>query len=176
MAIMNSINVHYWTKYLRVSVYAMGCLTIGLALATYLTGASLPKLFNWLDQVFTPGFIVIYLALFSAALHGWWRMGRGDQQPFWQDLGFQAAGGIATLSLTFTLLGISLGIGSLSAQTISPDTIQDIISGLTRNFSMAFMTTVVGLPTSAILRAMISLKSSYQRVGKTTEWRLSHVS
>ena len=78
----------------------------------------------------------------------------------WVEIGLHAAGGIATLALTFTLLGISLGIGSLSDQTLSPETIQEVIKGLTEHFSMAFMSTVVGLPVSAALRAVLLVTRS----------------
>ena len=75
-------------------------------------------------------------------------------QP-WLVAGIQAANGVATLALTYTLLGISLGIGSLAGQELTPDTIQGVIKVLTENFSLAFMTTVVGLPTSALLRSLL---------------------
>ena len=66
-----------------------------------------------------------------------------------------AANGVATLGLTYTLLGISLGIAALSQQQLTPHTVQDVIAQLTRHFSMAFLTSVVGVPTAAALRAMI---------------------
>ena len=68
-----------------------------------------------------------------------------------------AAQGVATLALTFTLLGISLGIGSLADNQLTPDTIQSVISQLTNRFSMAFMTTVIGLPVSAVLRTGLAV-------------------
>ena len=46
-------------------------------------------------------------------------------------------------------------IGSLAGQSLTPETIQEVIRVLTENFSMAFMTTIIGLPTSAVLRAML---------------------
>ena len=69
----------------------------------------------------------------------------------------QSANGVTTLALTYTLLGISLGIGSLAGQTLTPDTVQAVIRDLTANFSLAFMTTVVGLPASALLRAALTV-------------------
>jgi hypothetical protein len=62
---------------------------------------------------------------------------------------------VTTLALTFTLLGISLGIGTLAGQELTPETIQPVIRKMTANFSLAFMTTVVGLPISALLRSLI---------------------
>jgi hypothetical protein len=83
---------------------------------------------------------------------------------FLYDAGMQAANGISTLALTFTLLGISLGIGTLSEQPLTPSSVNEIIGELTKQFSMAFMTTVVGLPSSAILRAWVSLR--YTKIEK----------
>ena len=39
------------------------------------------------------------------------RLLRGDASDVWFEAGIQAANGVTTLALTFTLLGISLGIG-----------------------------------------------------------------
>jgi hypothetical protein len=72
-----------------------------------------------------------------------------------------AANGIATLALTYTLFGISLGIGDLAGQNLTPDTVQAVIRGLTERFSLAFMTTVIGLPTSALLRALLSITAAW---------------
>ncbi len=48
-----------------------------------------------------------------------------------------------------------LGIGSLAEQGLSPETVQSVVRELTRHFSLAFLTTVLGLPTSAALRALL---------------------
>ncbi len=73
------------------------------------------------------------------------------------EAGMQAANGISTLALTYTLFGISLGIGALAQESLSPDNINRVISILTSQFSIAFMTTVIGLPTAAIVRAWIAI-------------------
>ena len=85
-------------------------------------------------------------------------------------LSFPQSNLISTLALTYTLLGISLGIGELSSSKLDIDTINQTISKLTQQFSMAFMTSVIGLPLSGLLRsiliiiyehfAVLSLKSS----------------
>tara|TARA_B100000683_G_scaffold220295_1_gene217084 strand:- start:1019 stop:1255 length:237 start_codon:yes stop_codon:yes gene_type:complete len=77
----------------------------------------------------------------------------------------QTANGVTTLALTFTLLGISLGIGGLAEQNLTPETVQTVIRDLTANFSLAFMTTVVGLPMSAILRALLVVSHNRANVG-----------
>ncbi|MBT5675541.1 MAG: hypothetical protein HOJ07_07615, partial [Rhodospirillaceae bacterium] len=55
---------------------------------------------------------------------------------------------------------ISLGIAALSESQLTPDTVQDIIGQLTRHFSMAFLTSVVGVPAAAALRAMVMVTES----------------
>ncbi|OUR90594.1 hypothetical protein A9Q81_19110 [Gammaproteobacteria bacterium 42_54_T18] len=136
----------------------MGVGVILLALASYITDQRLNVLFEWMQQVFGWGYALMYCVLLAVALFSFHRLSSNKESAFWLELGQQTAGGIATLSLTFTLLGISLGIGALSDKTIDPTTIQSIIQELTRHFSTAFMTTVVGLPTANCLRALISLK------------------
>ena len=60
-------------------------------------------------------------------------------------------------------LGISLGIGSLAGQDLTPDTIQSVIRTMTANFSLAFMTTVIGLPVSALLRSLLIVTDARNR-------------
>ena len=38
---------------------------------------------------------------------------------------------------------------------------QEVIRGLTERFSLAFMTTVIGLPASALLRALLSISGAW---------------
>ena len=141
-----------------VVLSVMGAGVIMLALASYITDQRLSALFEWMQQVFGWGYALMYALLVAGALFSFRRLSAAKDSRYWFELGQQTAGGIATLSLTFTLLGISLGIGALSDKTIDPTTIQGIIQELTRHFSTAFMTTVVGLPTANCLRALISLK------------------
>ena len=71
---------------------------------------------------------------------------------------------ISTLALTYTLLGISLGIGELSSSKLDIDTINQTISKLTQQFSMAFMTSVIGLPLSGLLRSILIIIYEHFRV------------
>jgi len=118
----------------------------------------LNDLFQWLEQILGWGYAVVYGGLLGVGLYAWNKIESASNNRYWVELGQQAASGIATLSLTFTLLGISLGIGSLADKTIDPQTIQSIIQDITQHFSTAFMTTVVGLPTANLVRAMIDLR------------------
>ncbi|WP_158966435.1 hypothetical protein [Paraglaciecola sp. L3A3] len=135
-----------------------------LAIASYLTQMPVLDLVSWLQNVFSWSFVLFFSALFSMAVVAGASIKAGKNNEFLYDAGLQAANGISTLALTYTLLGISLGIGTLSDQPLTPSSVNNIISELTRQFSMAFMTTVVGLPSSAILRAWVSLR--YTRIEK----------
>jgi hypothetical protein len=142
---------------LKTLAYGGGGLVIVMALAVYMTQMEVGGILTWLEQVFSVSFISMYMALMGLGLYAGIQIGRGVGVNYWFEVGQQAAGGVATLALTFTLLGLSLGIGSLADQDISPDTISQIIQGLTEHFSTAFMTTVVGLPSANALRAFVSI-------------------
>ena len=135
-----------------------------LAVASYLTQMPVIDLVTWLQNVFSWSFVIVFSALFSMAVVAGLSIKAGKNNAFLYDVGMQAANGISTLALTFTLLGISLGIGTLSEQPLTPESVNGIIGELTKQFSMAFMTTVVGLPSSAILRAWVSLR--YTKIEK----------
>lgn len=145
-------------KTTRWLCYVMGSVVIALAGMLYLTDQTINTVYQHLEHIFSVGFIVLFIALVGISIYAGWRTGVDRDSRFWHEAGQQAAAGVATLALTFTLLGISLGIGSLSNQSITPETVQGIIQRLTQHFSMAFMTTVVGLPTANVLRAFIALQ------------------
>ena len=155
----------------RTLSFFLGVVVIGLFAAAAATSLDAGDIMRWAREVFGVTFLVALSALVVVALHCWMRLearvsiggATGGAtgtvvDPARLESGLQAANGIATLALTFTLLGISLGIGSLAGHDLGPDTIQAVIRDLTRHFSMAFMTTVVGLPTSAALRAMLMIR------------------
>ncbi len=141
----------------RATSYMMGALAVALAVAVLMTSSSVTDIANWAREVLGWSFVVLLTSLVFLALYSWVRMlqlkGAGD--GVWFEAGVQAANGVTTLALTFTLLGISLGIGTLAGQELTPETIQPVIRKMTANFSLAFMTTVVGLPISALLRSLI---------------------
>ncbi len=143
----------------RALSYLLGFTVIGLASAVMITQTQLSDIVAWSEKIFGTLFLTMFCGLvYVAALALVKVSGRTLAEPgvrTWFEAGVQSANAIATLALTYTLLGISLGIGSLAEHDLNPGTIQDVIKGLTDNFSMAFMTTVVGLPTSAGLRAAL---------------------
>lgn len=141
----------------RAASYMMGALAVALAVVVLTTSSSVSDITNWAREVLGWSFVLMLTSLVFLALYSWVRMlqmkGAGD--AVWFEAGVQAANGVTTLALTFTLLGISLGIGTLAGQELTPETIQPVIRKMTANFSLAFMTTVVGLPVSALLRSLI---------------------
>jgi hypothetical protein len=165
--------------------YMLGGLVIALALGVMTTSVSAPEITTWAWDVLGLAFAALLGSLVFIALFCWVKIkqlqGRGGDYLPWLVAGIQAANGIATLALTYTLLGISLGIGSLAGQQLTPETIQGVIKGLTENFSMAFMTTVVGLPTSALLRSLLLVADARKSptalrvaaAAKQGEWRSS---
>ena len=113
-------------------------------------------------EIFGTTFILLLTGLVLTALYCWVRMGRAKGRQMWLEAGLQAANGITTLALTYTLLGISLGIGMLAERSLSPETVQGIVQDLTAQFSMAFLTTVIGLPLSAVLRTLLLVSHARQ--------------
>ena len=67
--------------------------------------------------------------------------------------------------------GISLGIGQLSNSSLTPDSIDMVIASLTDDFSMAFLTSVIGLPLSAILRTFLIVLNASLAFGSTPSTR-----
>lgn len=142
---------------------ALSCL-LGLAAlalaAVVVIGALRPAdIAGLLLETFGTAFLGLLAALVFTTLFCWVRQSSlghdaARRRP-WVEAASQAADGVSTLALTFTLLGISLGIGTLAEKALTPETVQLVVRDLTKHFSLAFMTTVVGLPVSAALRALI---------------------
>jgi len=145
--------------------YYLGALVLGLAAAAIFDLPQPSEIIAWATHVLGFTFLALLSALILIALYGWVRLTRHGMPPkyrqAWQEAGMHAANGIATLGLTYTLFGISLGIGELAGQELTPATVQEVIRGLTERFSLAFMTTVIGLPTSALLRALLSISGAW---------------
>ena len=145
--------------------YYLGALVLGLAAAAIFDLPQPGEIISWAMRVLGFTFLALLSALILVALYSWVRLARHGVPPeqclAWQEAGMHAANGIATLGLTYTLFGISLGIGELAGQELTPATVQEVIRGLTERFSLAFMTTVIGLPTSALLRALLSISGAW---------------
>ena len=151
----------------RAISVVLGSLVILMAGLSLSNNLAASDIFSWTVDVLGLGFItltlmLVFVSVFSSLkiLETRGQIASDETDAFrrkWMLSGLQACNGIATIALTFTLLGISLGIGSLSHGGLTPDTVNDIIAELTNHFSMAFMTSVIGLPLSAVLRTMLIL-------------------
>ena len=155
-------SVSYWPKSILVKcAMVFACLVILLAIASFVTQTNASDLIGYIQQVFGVSFVSIYLPLMAIGFFATYKIiqhsTRLEEKKFFLEVSQQVANAISTLSLTYTLLGISLGIGSLSQQELNPDTVNGIISDLTGQFSMAFMTTVVGLPSATLIRALAGI-------------------
>lgn len=145
----------------QTASYMLGGLALITAIVVAIAARDTAEIAHWALDVLGAGFLfllgsLIFVTLFSLVRMVQYRSTAGDRD-FWCEVGMQAANGVTTLALTFTLLGISLGIGSLAGQALTPETVQGVIRDLTANFSLAFMTTVIGLPVSALLRAVLAI-------------------
>jgi len=151
----------------RAVSLVIGAMVILLAGFSFASSLPASANFNWIVDVLGLGFVSLTMILILVSIFSGMKLleTRGEAasdavdgfRRKWLLSGLQACNGIATIALTFTLLGISLGIGSLSHGGLTPDTINDVISELTQHFSMAFMTSVIGLPVSAVLRTILIL-------------------
>lgn len=143
----------------QAASYLLGGAAVVLAVAAVATSAGAGDVTDWIRDVLGFTFIALLGALIFIVLFCLARLNSGsgasENDRVWFQTGIQAANGITTLALTFTLLGISLGIASLAEHELSPETVREVIRDMTANFSLAFMTTVVGLPVSAVLRAIL---------------------
>lgn len=142
----------------RSLAYFLGVIVIALAIGKAATSLDTATIAAWTWHVYGATFLALFALMTFVTLFCWTQMrNSADRGPVWFEAGMHAAGGIAILALTFTLLGICMGIASLNGQELSPETIHEVMGRLTANFSMAFLADVLGLPTSSALRALLSV-------------------
>jgi len=157
----------------QIVSYLLGAAVLGVTF--FALGSNMPigDIGNWLTRVLGFGFMGLLGTLVTVCILAWFNIrGAGlneQKREIWVETGVQAANGVTTLALTYTLYGISIGIGTLATQSLTPETVQVVIRELTANFSLAFMTTVIGLPVSAFLRALILIE--YKR-GLNGPWKI----
>ena len=159
-----------WRVNLGLGVRALavlgGLVLIGLALTLLLFGVAPKDLFAATKDTLGLLFIALALGLVLTVMIAAAKI-RDTQldrqlKSVWLHIGLHAANGIATVALTFTLFGISAGIGELAAGDLNIDTINTVIASLTDQFGMAFMTSVVGLPLSALMRVVVGVTGKRQ--------------
>lgn len=142
----------------------LAAIVVTLAVAMMATSLTVEDITSWMQQVLGLSFLGLLITLIATCLFCWVHiLRRQGETRVWLEAGLHAANGITTLALTFTLLGISLGIGSLAEQALTPETVQAVIRDLTAEFSLAFLTTVIGLPTATLLRALIMVTHAHQQ-------------
>lgn len=144
----------------RTFSYLLGLLALGLAAAVFFSAQQPGDIAQRIMDVFGLSYLVLLSGLIFGVLFCWSHQREHTveaKRHVWTEAGLHLAGGVSTLALTYTLLGISLGIGALADQELNPETVQSIIGDLTHHFSLAFMTTVVGLPVSAALQALVRI-------------------
>ena len=147
-----------------ISVF-LGCILISLVFFVCLTENEPFEVFNMATSILGSTFILLIslLTFFSIICITNVITLNFYEKKLWFETGIQLSNLISTIALTYTLLGISLGIGELSSSKLDVDTINETISKLTEQFSMAFMTSVVGLPLSGILRSILIICYEYNR-------------
>ena len=103
----------------------LGLAVIGLALAVLTTPMDVGGVIDWAERIFGAVFILLFAGMVYIALLSIVQVKAiapyAPGHRSWFETGLQAANGIATLALTYTLLGISLGIGSLDANAFARD-------------------------------------------------------
>ena len=151
---------------LRAVTVLGGLVVIGLALTLLLFGVVPKDLFAAAKDTLGAVFITLAVGLVLTVMAAVARICDAQldvqSKSVWLHIGLHAANGIATVALTFTLFGISAGIGELAAGNLNIDTINTVIASLTDQFSMAFMTSVVGLPLSALMRVVVGVAGKCQ--------------
>ena len=147
-----------------ISIF-LGCILISLVFFVYLTENEPFEVFNMATSILGSTFILLIslLTFFSIICITNVITLKLYEKKLWFETGIQLSNLISTIALTYTLLGISLGIGELSSSKLDVDTINETISKLTEQFSMAFMTSVVGLPLSGVLRSILIICYEYNR-------------
>ena len=148
-----------------ISIFLGGIVLILLLYVGY-SDANPYFVFEWLVSTLGYSFLIITTFLTLIAIISIININNCEsrRRKFWFETGLQVSNLISTLALTYTLLGISLGIGELSSSKLDIHTINETISRLTQQFSMAFMTSVIGLPLSGLLRSILIIIYEHYRV------------
>ena len=145
--------------FFRVLAILAGLIVILLALILFIFGIAPMDLFTTARDTLGMLFMSLSVGLLMVTMMAIAKiqdpgLERG-RKTAWFQIGLHAANGIATVALTFTLFGISAGINQLAAGELDIDSVNAVVTGLTSQFSMAFLTSVIGLPLSALMRVVV---------------------
>ena len=158
----------------QVTSWFFGLLVIMFFTYMIATGNHPKKMLDWGFSTLGTSFILIFSILVFASLFCIFKLNTSENniKKFWLETGMQFSNSISIIALTFTLLGISLGIGELSSAKLDLNTINQTIGKLTEQFSMAFMTSVIGLPVSAIFKSALIINFEHFLSHENTELKL----
>ena len=147
--------------FLGINVLVLGAYVI-------VTGNNPNELVNWSISILGMSFVITLSLLMFGSIFCIFKLKNSyfKTNKFWFETGIQFANSISTLALTFTLLGISLGIGELAISKLDIGSINETIGKLTNKFSMAFLTSVIGLPLSSLLRSILIIIFEYKNIKK----------
>ena len=162
-------------QFSQVTSWFFGLLIIIFFIYVITTGNHPKKMLEWSFSILGTTFIIIFSSLVFASLFCIFKLNISTKfkKKFWLEVGMQVSNSISIIALTFTLLGISLGIGELSSAKLDLTTINQTIGKLTEQFSMAFMTSVIGLPVSAIFKSVLIINFEYFVSSGNQELKLS---
>ena len=96
----------------------VGTAVLVAAVASAMVGLDLREIADWAFEVFSVTFMVILGIMLAGFAYCLVRLIEcrkdGENGDVWLEAAVHLAGGVATVALTYTLLGISLGIGTLA--------------------------------------------------------------
>ena len=100
----------------QVLSFFLGITVLVLGVYVILTGNHPNDLVNWSISILGLSFVITLLILIFGSIFCIFKLKQShfNTNKFWFETGMQFANSISTLALTFTLLGISLGIGELA--------------------------------------------------------------
>ena len=156
--------------FLGITVLVLGAYVI-------ITGNHPNEIVTWSISILGLSFVISLLILTFGSIFCIFKLKNlhFNTNKFWFETGVQFANSISTLALTFTLLGISLGIGELAISKLDINSINATIGKLTNKFSMAFLTTVIGLPLSSLLRSILIIIFEYNNLKKESSFNKNNL-
>lgn len=170
--IKNSINSisQVLSLFLGITVLVLGAYVI-------ITGNHPNEIVTWSISILGLSFVITLLILTFGSIFCIFNLKNlhFNTNKFWFETGVQFANSISTLALTFTLFGISLGIGELAISKLDINSINATIGKLTNKFSMAFLTSVIGLPLSSLLRSILIIIFEYNNLKKESSFNKNNL-
>ena len=161
---------HLFNNFSQTLSWFLGSVVVIFFLYMMTTGQNPKVIVDWTLSTLGKLFIIIFLVQLIISIYCLIQVNVLDKpyKRFWFEFGLQVSSSISTVALTFTLFGISVGIGELSSSNLDISTINKTIERLTQQFSMAFMTSVIGLPVSSILKSILIINFEHYLINDQT--------